>query len=879
MWAENHALEQSLFLELSEHPRYEAERSLRERDDLDDELRQRLERLLLAHWAATGVEPTDAHDRARTGHRPSEPTPDRIGPFSVTRLLGEGGMGMVYAAEQSEPIRRSVAIKLIKPGMHSREVVARFGLERQALAIMNHPGIAKIIDAGLHEHRPYFVMELVNGQSVARYCEANDLDLEGRIDLFLKIADAVQHAHSKGVIHRDLKPSNILVADHDGRREPKIIDFGIAKALELSLSHGTQHTLQGQLLGTPAYMSPEQLESGIGGVDTRSDVYALGAVLYELLVGRPPFDQKTLASSSFDETKRLILEVDPPRPSVALARGDGGPRSGGRGWIAELRRDLDWIVMRCLEKDRTRRYASASAIGDDLRRYIRREPVESGPPTTAYRMRKFFMRRRVPVTAAALVALALVGGVVATSLALAEAAGARNLAEARTREATEQRELAEREAARAGAVSEFLIEGLLSSVDPGESEDHELTMREALDNAAAGLEGRFEDQPLTEAAVRSIIGSMYEKLSRPVESEAQQRRVIDLYERSYGPKHPSTIVAIDQLATSLMSQRRIEEARVVLDEEIERIRAGDPIDQEALLRAMSQRATIPLMLENFAEAAPLLEEALVLKTQFLGPEHQSTLTSMHNLAGLRFSLGQHERALELYRSAHRGRERALGPGDPATILSKLFAAASLFQLDRMSEALELATETTETARRVAGPVHRVTHMATAIQAQFLRELGRLEEAGGWLDALLTDERRELGDEHPQTVDTIGLLGGIRVDQGDHDAAETLLVEAVSGLDRLYGRTNSRAVNARDDLARALAAQGRFGEAESAVRPAADAIVAERGTEHPFSRVAIGTMVDLYRAWHAAEPGAGIDSLANEWEALRGDEATAPASGN
>jgi len=716
--AEDHSREQSLFLELADHPQHEVVRLLRERDDLEDEFRQRLERLLEAHWAASGQEPTEAGSEARAARLTHGPAPERIGPFRVRHLLGEGGMGMVYAAEQEAPIRRSVAIKLIKPGMDSREVVARFAIERQALSLMNHPCIATIIDAGLHKHRPYFVMELVDGDSVASYCQKHGLSLDQRIDLFLNIVDAVQHAHSKGVIHSDLKPSNILVADRDGRREPKIIDFGIAKALDQSLTNETLHTRHGQPLGTPAYMAPEQFEVGDGGIDTRSDVYALGAVLYELLVGCPPFDPKTLATSSYDETKRLIREVDPPRPSLALARRDSGPGSGARGLITELRRDLDWIVMRCLEKDRTRRYASASAIGDDLRRYLRLEPVEAGPPAAAYRMRKFVMRQRVPVTAAGLVVLALVGGLVATSLALAEAARARNVAEAQTREATEQRELAEREAARAGAVSEFLIGGLLASVDPGESQDHELTMREVLDNAAAGLDGRFENQPLTEAAVRSMIGSMYEKLSRPIESEAQQRKVIELYERSHGPTHPSTIIAMDQLATSLMSQRRIEEARIVLDEEIERIRAADTIDQEALLRATSQRATIPLMLENFAEAAPLLEHALELKMKVLGPEHPSTLTSAHNLAGLRFSLGEYDRALELYRQAHQGRERVVGPGDPATLLSKLYTAASLQKLGQIDEALDLVTETTGTARRVAGPVHRATHMATRYTRSF-----------------------------------------------------------------------------------------------------------------------------------------------------------------
>ncbi len=366
----------------------------------------------------------------------------RIGRYKLLERLGEGGHGTVFAAEQEEPVRRRVALKVIKPGMDTREVIARFEAERQALALMDHPNIARVLDAGATSHgRPYFVMELVRGTPITRHCDDHQLDAAGRLRLFTQVCSAVQHAHQKGIIHRDLKPSNILVTLHDGVPVPKIIDFGIAKAMHGRLTERTLYTGLAQFVGTPAYMSPEQLEMSGLDVDTRSDIYSLGVVLYELLAGRPPFEPKELVEVGIDEMRRTVREKPPLRPSTrvsTLNEADGAAVARQRGTnLAQLRSwlrgDIDWIVLRCLEKDRTRRYETANALAADLQRYLRNEPVTARPPSALYTLRKFVRRHRVGVVAsAAIVSVILVGSIATTVLTLRALRAERLQAELRT---------------------------------------------------------------------------------------------------------------------------------------------------------------------------------------------------------------------------------------------------------------------------------------------------------------------------------------------------------------------------------------------------------------------------------------------------------------
>ena len=390
----------------------------------DQELRLQVERLMHSHQKAGeflgGVPSTES-----TSILPpiTEKPGDRVGPYRLLQQIGEGGFGVVYMAEQTAPVRRKVALKIIKPGMDTKEVVARFEAERQALALMDHPNIAKVLDAGSTDSgRPYFVMELVRGIPITDYCGQEKIAVNERLDLFIKICQAIQHAHQKGLIHRDIKPSNIMVTMHDGVPVPKVIDFGIAKATQQELTEKTLFTQFHQFIGTPAYMSPEQAELSGLDIDTRSDVYSLGVLLYELLTGATPFDAKELLQSGLDEMRRIIREREPVRPSTRLSQTVSNASPCDAQDVARLPRriesDLDWIVMKCLEKDRTRRYETANGLAMDLRRFLTQEPIVARPPSTLYRIKQAWRRNRVICSAGAIVAASLVLGIVASSVAM-----------------------------------------------------------------------------------------------------------------------------------------------------------------------------------------------------------------------------------------------------------------------------------------------------------------------------------------------------------------------------------------------------------------------------------------------------------------------------
>src|SRR5438876_1747256 len=398
----------------------------------DGELRQRVEDLLRASEEAGAFlrdpaqgarRPADAvtsPETLRKAEAPGEKAGDRIGRYKLLQQIGEGGCGVVYMAEQEEPVRRRVALKVIKLGMDTKQVVARFEAERQALALMDHPNIAKVLEAGATDTgRPYFVMELVRGVKITHYCDERNLSTAERLDLFIKVSQAVQHAHQKGIIHRDIKPSNILVADHDGVPVPKVIDFGIAKATtDQRLTDKTLFTAFEQFIGTPAYMSPEQARMSGLDIDTRSDIYGLGVLLYELLTGKTPFDTQDLLAAGLDEMRRTIREKEPARPSTRLSTMLAGEltttakhrHTYALKLIHRLRGDLDWIVMKSLEKDRTRRYETANGIAADLKRHLNNEPVVAGPPSNLYRLQKSFRRNKLVFTAATAVVVALVAG-------------------------------------------------------------------------------------------------------------------------------------------------------------------------------------------------------------------------------------------------------------------------------------------------------------------------------------------------------------------------------------------------------------------------------------------------------------------------------------
>jgi eukaryotic-like serine/threonine-protein kinase len=478
----------------------------------DQARRARIDALLAADQAADDF--LEASPVVREPAVAAEEKPgDQIGRYTLIRKLGDGGCGVVYLAEQREPVHRRVALKVIKLGMDTRQVITRFEAERQALAMMDHPDIAKVFDAGATDAgRPYFVMEFVDGVPITKYCDEHRLGMTARLELFARVCVALQHAHQKGVVHRDVKPSNILVVNRDGAPEPKVIDFGIAKATQGRLTEQTLFTGLDQFIGTPAYMSPEQAELRDLDIDTRSDVYALGVLLYELLTGRPPYDPKTLIRAGVEEIRRIIREVDPPRPSTRLATltdADRGTVARLRGVAppnlsSVLRGDLDWIVMRCLEKNRDRRYSTAHELADDVRRHLRQEPVTARPPSALYLAQKFVRRHRVACVSGLAVGVSLVVGTIVSVRQAIRATRAEQVATAErdvARAATAAETLARADAQRRQEQAEDLLTFMLGDFRTELQKIGRLQMLDAVGAKAMAYFTALDPRDLTDTAL------------------------------------------------------------------------------------------------------------------------------------------------------------------------------------------------------------------------------------------------------------------------------------------------------------------------------------------------------------------------------------------
>ena len=543
--------------------------------------------------------------------------PERIGPYRVIGQLGEGGMGVILQAWQEEPVRRVVAIKLIKLGMDTKSVIARFRQEQQALALMNHPHVARVFEAGATATgRPYFVMEYVPGEPIANYCTAFRLDIASRLQLFQQACEAVQHAHQKGIVHRDLKSSNILVMLQDDKPSVKVIDFGVARATNAE----KLFTEVGQFVGTPGYMSPEQACQGSMDVDTRSDIYSLGVVLYELLTGVHPIDPSTFRDAGYAEICKRIREVDPPPPSRRVALDRTGTVAtetysdlDRRDLVRRLRGDLDCIVMKAMEKDPRRRYASASGLAADVGRYLRSEPVTAGRPGVAYRFRRFVRRHPtgMAITAGVAVLLVVTAGVmtvaalraVAAERAL-EAAHAKVVAE--KQEAERQRAAAEEARATLEQVNRFLSD-MLTAVRPNRV-GSEATVHEVLDEASRRIAGQFKDQPLVEASLRHSIGRAYSSLQLPSQAVAHLREGLTIRQRLLGPNDPDTLWIENNLCNVVLRLGRNAEAEEMLRTVLHRRRTALSPRHAETLTTTSQLAALYEQSKQWDKAEPLLAE-------------------------------------------------------------------------------------------------------------------------------------------------------------------------------------------------------------------------------------------------------------------------------
>ena len=620
----------------------------------DELLRARIERLLKAHEPADSfLERGPAALDATDNFEPiAEPAGTVIGPYKLIEPIGEGGMGSVWMAQQTEPVKRLVAVKLIKAGMDSRQVIARFEAERQALAIMDPQNIARVLDGGTTSGgRPYFVMDLVKGMPITRYCDEHRLTPRQRLELFVPVCQAVQHAHQKGIIHRDLKPSNVLVALYDGKPVPKIIDFGVAKAAGQQLTDKTLVTGFGAIVGTLEYMSPEQAEVNQIDIDTRSDIYSLGVLLYELLTGSPPFSRKVLTQAGMLEMLRVIREQEPTKPSTKLSTADGLPTlAANRGTdpakLTKLvRGELDWIVMKALEKDRNRRYETANGFAMDVQRYLDDEPVQACPRSAGYRLGKLLKRHRTATIAASLVLLALVLGIAGMTYGLVRAEVQRKNAERAQAAEAEQRARAEAERdkavaaerqsrierdravaaeAKSRAINDFLMEDLLAQASPqfNAAEDH-VTLLDVLDRAAAKVGQRFADQPDLEGVVRVMIAQTYHGLGSFEKTEGQWRSLLDAARRR-DPDSAESFVAQGELAGILYERgRRDAEVMKMIEasaEAVERKLGPDNVNTENMLAYLAQAYQDA---GRFREAIALIERVRDTRTRGWAPTTSS----------------------------------------------------------------------------------------------------------------------------------------------------------------------------------------------------------------------------------------------------------------
>ena len=737
-----------------------------------------------------------------------------IGPYRLIEPLGSGGMGEVWRAQQSEPIRRIVALKLIKPGMDTRAVVARFDSERQALAMMDHPNIARVFDAGATPAgRPYFVMELVPGVPITDYCDRRRLSIKERLALLIQVCEGVQHAHQKAIIHRDLKPSNILVQEFDGRPLPKIIDFGLAKAISADSVERSMFTELGSLVGTPTYMSPEQAGDPGSSVDTRTDVYSLGVILFELLVGAPPFAPQELRQSGPEAMLRRIRDAEAPRPSTRFAAlaaksvDSAAARSGAKGsLLRQLRGDLDWITLRALEKDRSRRYGSPSELAVDLRRHLADQPVFAGPPSASYRIEKFVRRHRIGVAVAGFAA------------AVAVAVAANMIVQARS--VARERDRASREAAAAKSVSDFLL-GLFAVSDPSQARGNSVTAREILDRGHTQIETQLGGQPEVHARMMDTMGQVYLSLGLYDQAEPLLQKALSTRLGLFGSQHPDTLATMDHLAHNLERQGRYLDSEKLTREVLEtRLRTLGPDHFDTLA---SRHAIIVLAIDkgDYIAAEKLNRQELDLLRRVRGPEHTTTIESMYNLALIMSGQNRNAEAAEMYRQTLDIERRILGPTHPSTLTTMSGLGNSLANLGNYAEALPLLRDALESKRRVFGPEHSETAWSMQTLASALRESGHPAEAESLHRQALEIRHRVLGPEHPETLVSATELAADLDDLHRFPEAEQLYRENLEVQRRILGPNDPRTAVTKYNLACNLAMAGRRHQAISLLDDAVD----------------------------------------------------------
>ena len=709
-----------------------------------------------------------------------------IGAYRILGLLGQGGMGTVYKAEQQNP-QRIVALKVIRIGVATAEHLRRFEQEAKLLGRLQHPGIAQIYEAGTANsgagEQPYFAMEFIQGLPLLQYVNTRKLGIRNRLELMAKICDAVAHAHQRGIIHRDLKPSNILV---DESRQPKILDFGIARVTD-SDTQATRQTDMGQLIGTLAYMSPEQVLADPLALDIRSDVYALGVILYELLARKAPYETHRKA---LHEAVQVIREED-PAPLSSIDR--------------QYRGDVETIVAKALEKDKSRRYASAGEFGADIRRYLADEPIVARPPSTTYQLQKFARRHKALVAGTSAVFLVLVAGIIVSSR---EAVVARRA-----------QQIAAKEAASANAVVDFLRNDLLAQASArnqsgsGAKPDRDIKVRTALDRAAARMEGKFDKQPEVEAAIRDAMGKTYEDLGQYAESRTQLQRALDLERQVWGPENPKTLNTLNHLGRTLWHQGKYQEAGALFGPALEIERRVLGPEHPDTLYCMNNLANVYRAEAKNDQAEPLYRQTLEIRRRVLGPEHADTLSSMNNLANVYWSQGNYAQAEALYSETMKIQRRVLGPEHPSTLLSMGNLADTYADQGKYSEAEPLFTQTLEISRRVLGPEHTLTLGFLSDFSTLYQRQGQYALAETYASQVVAGRQRSGSSEDPSDIQSamcnlvLIYVSEGKFAEGERLARQTLEFAEKNQLD------NWERFRAMSLLGSSIAGQKKYAEAE------------------------------------------------------------------
>jgi serine/threonine protein kinase len=777
------------------------------------ELRAEIESLLAAHAGASGLS-----EHLWTTNVDKVGQPRIIGPYRLILELGVGGMGQVWLAEQTEPVRRRIALKLIKAGLYDADVVKRFQSERQSLAIMEHPAIAKVFDASATpEGQPYLAMEYVDGPPITDYCDRKTLSIRERLKLFVQVCEGVQHAHQKAIIHRDLKPSNILVAEIDGKPTPRIIDFGLAKAMAPHVRGETLFTQMGAFLGTPGYMSPEQADPGLRDIDTRTDVYSLGVILYELLTGFLPFDRTKWNKQLLEEVLRQLRETEPQRPSarVSANRDASTAQAEARGTepgqlVSLLRGDLDWIALKALEKDRERRYGTPSALADDIARYLENRPVEARPASAAYRLRKYVRRHAVGASVASGAAVLLIAFAAMQAVEL--------------RRITRERDRADR------------ITGLMTNMfkvsDPSEARGNSVTAREILDKSSKEIDTGLTQDPELQAQMMSVMGQVYANLGLYGRAQALLMQAVDIRRRILGAGHPQTLSAMDDLGFTFNREGRYTEAEKLQRDTLEMRRRTLGPEHADTLRSMTNLAGTLSLAGRYAEAEKLQREALDVQRLVLGTDRLETLRSMSDLANTIQREGHYAEAEKLERETVDIQLRVLGPEHTDTLRSMSNLANTLAREGHYAEAEKLQRETLDLRRRILGPEHADTLVAMTDLAVSMKRQGHYAEAEKLERGALDVQRRVLGPEHPSTLMTMNNLSTTLNSQGRYPEAEKLLRTTLEVKRRVLGPEHPETLRSMVNLATSMMHEGHYADAEKLQRETVDIRRRVLGPDHP-----------------------------------------------